>query len=124
MLRQTFLHVPGIGYATDQKLWAQGFLSWDDFLNKSNYCSFPMGMRDTISIHLEEPARALAADYASHFEIGLPPSETWRLYAEFSEKVAFLDIETTGLYPGYDAITVIGLFDGQATRVFIKDINL
>lgn len=124
MLRQTFLHVPGIGYATEQKLWTQGFLSWDDFFNKSNYCSIPVAMRDMISIHLEESTRALAANYASHFEIGLPTGETWRLYAEFSGNVAFLDIETTGLYPGADAITVIGLFDGQATRVFIKGINL
>jgi len=54
----------------------------------------------------------------------LPPGELWRLYPEFSEKIAFLDIETTGLYLGADVITLIGLFDGQDTKVFIRGINL
>ncbi len=124
MLRQTFLHVPGVGYATEQKLWTQGFLSWDDFFDKSRHCSVPVTMRDTISMHLEESARALAADYAYHFETGLPAGEMWRLYADFSGKAAFLDIETTGLFHDADAITLIGLFDGQATKVFTKGINL
>ena len=54
----------------------------------------------------------------------LHSSELWRLYPEFSKKVAFLDIETTGLYYGTDVITIIGLFDGQDTKVFIRGINL
>jgi hypothetical protein len=35
MLRHNFIHVPGIGYITEQKLWAQGLLSWDDYLDRS-----------------------------------------------------------------------------------------
>ncbi|MFC1979263.1 hypothetical protein ACFLVS_00045 [Chloroflexota bacterium] len=49
MLRQTFLHVPGVGYATEQKLWALGFLCWDDFLNKTRYCPVSLTMCNTIS---------------------------------------------------------------------------
>jgi len=54
----------------------------------------------------------------------LPPSQVWRLYPDFRDRVAFLDIETTGLFPGADAITLIGLFDGLKTKVFIRGINL
>jgi len=124
MLRHTFLHVPGIGYATEQKLWAQGFLSWEDYFNDSVYCPVPLTIRDRLAEHLQESVKALAAGHARHFEMQLPPGELWRLYPEFSEKVAFLDIETTGLYLGADVITLIGLFDGQDTKVFIRGINL
>jgi uncharacterized protein YprB with RNaseH-like and TPR domain len=54
----------------------------------------------------------------------LPPGELWRLYAELRGKAAFLDIETTGLYLGPNAITVIGLFDGRETKVYVQGINL
>lgn len=124
MLKHTFIHVPGIGYITEQKLWAQGLLSWDDYLDRSGQCSLPLAVRSKVSPHLEQSAQALAARDAGYFEARLPASETWRLYPEFSSKVAFLDIETTGLYPGADVITLIGLFDGQATKVFVRGVNL
>ena len=124
MLRHTFLHVPGIGYATEHKLWAQGFLSWEDYFNNSVHCPVPLAIRDRLAEHLQESVKTLAAGHARHFEIMLPSGETWRLYPEFSEKVAFLDIETTGLYPSVDVITMIGLFDGQQTKVFIRGVNL
>jgi len=124
MLRHTFLHVPGIGYATEYKLWTRGFLSWEDYFNKSMYCPVPLVIRDRLTEHLQESVKALAAGHARHFETQLPPGELWRMYPEFSEKVAFLDIETTGLYLGADVITLIGLFDGQDTKVFVKGINL
>ena len=124
MLRHTFLHVPGIGYATEQKLWAQGFLSWEDYFNNSLHCHVPLAIRDGLAEHLHESIKALAAGHARHFEMRLPSSELWRLYPEFGEKIAFLDIETTGLSQDTDVITLIGLFDGQDTKVFIRGINL
>ncbi|MFQ6122949.1 MAG: ribonuclease H-like domain-containing protein, partial [Dehalococcoidales bacterium] len=50
--------------------------------------------------------------------------EVWRLYAEFRDRVAFVDIETTGLFFDVDIITLIGLFNGLETKVFIRGINL
>ena len=124
MLRHTFLHVPGIGYVNEQKLWAHGFLSWEDFFERDESCPVPLTVRYRLADHLEESVRALAAGQARYFEVRLPPGEMWRLYPEFSERVAFMDIETTGLYPGADAITLIGLFDGRETKVFIRGVNL
>ena len=124
MLRHTFLHVPGIGYATEYKLWAQGFLTWQDYFNNSTHCLVPSAIRENLGEHLLQSVEALATRHAHHFEMLLPLSELWRLYPEFSEKVAFLDIETTGLYHGADTITIIGLFDGHETKVFIRGINL
>jgi len=124
MLKHTFLHVPGIGPATEQELWSQGFASWEDYLNNREHCLLPPALRQRLVEHLEESVKALTMSHARHFETRLPSGEMWRLYREFGQRVAFLDIETTGLYPGADVITVIGLFDGQRTKVFVRGINL
>ena len=124
MLKNTFLHVPGIGPATEQKLWSQGFICWEDYLNNHEHCHLSPTLHQQTIEYLEESARALTLNHARHFETCLPAGEMWRLYREFGDRVAFLDIETTGLFAGSDAITVIGLFDGQRTKAFIKGKNL
>ena len=124
MLKHTFLHIPGIGPATERELWSQGFACWEDYLSKGKQCTLSPALRYRLTEHLEESVQALSASHARHFELRLPAGEMWRLYREFGQRVAFLDIETTGLYPGVDAITVIGLFDGQSTKAFIRGINL
>lgn len=124
MLKRTFMHVPGIGYVTEQRLWTQGILSWQDYFASRGYRSLPPSLCQRLDEHLEESVNALAMGHARHFESLLPAGEVWRIYPEFSESVAFLDIETTGLYAGADHITLIGLFDGERTKVFIKGANL
>jgi len=122
MLRNTFLHIPRIGYKTEQKLWRHGFLSWEDFLDHCESCPIPVPA-STID-DLRESSAALAARDAKHFEVRLNSADAWRFYADFRGSVAFVDIETTGLYPGANGITVIGLFDGKSTKVFVQGINL
>jgi len=31
MLRETFVHIPGVGYRTEERLWRSGIHTWDDF---------------------------------------------------------------------------------------------
>lgn len=58
------------------------------------------------------------------FSERLPRRELWRVFPEFSDSIAYLDIETTGLSPYEDDITVIGLYDGQDVHTFIRGENL
>jgi hypothetical protein len=58
------------------------------------------------------------------FAKSLPTSEHWRAFREFSDKVAYVDIETTGLSPGSSYITVVGIYDGKEARTFVKGIDL
>jgi len=118
------MHVPGIGPATERRLWTEGILSWEEYFASRGYRSLSPALCQNLDQHLEESVNALAIGHARHFESLLPAGEMWRLYPEFSKSVAFLDIETTGLYSGTDEITVIGLFDGENTKVFIKGVNL
>ena len=125
MLKHTFLHLPGIGCKIERKLWSQGFLCWDDCLRKSNVLSLLRSdTRDSLAEGLSESREQLSAGNARYFEERLSSSEAWRLYRDFGDSVAFVDIETTGLWAGIDAITVVGLFNGQETKAFIKGVNL
>ena len=122
MLENTFLHIPRIGYKTEEKLWRHGFLCWADFLVHCESC--PISVPATIIDDLRRSSVALAARDVKHFEARLNSADAWRFYADFRDSVAFVDIETTGLHPGANAITVIGLFDGNSTKVFVRGINL
>lgn len=124
MLKRTFLHLAGIGPRREQKLWEHGFHSWEDLLSNSGNSPLPSSVAAVAPYHLEQSLEALRTGSARHFELRLPPGEVWRLYPDFAGKVAFLDIETTGLHPAADEITLIGLFDGKDTRVFVRGINL
>ena len=67
---------------------------------------------------------AVAAGDAGFFHGRMPSREMWRLYPEFADRALFLDIETTGLSPGYNEVTVIGALGGGQLALFVKGINL
>ena len=50
-------------------------------------------------------------------------NETWRCFPHFG-RIAYLDIETTGLSKQGDYVTVIGLFDGKKTKSYVHGKNL
>ncbi len=124
MLKHTFIHIPGIGPATERWLWSTGFETWEDYFQRCQECMLPLIKRDRITSVLDESLLALKDANYQYFEALLPAGEIWRLYRELREKTAFLDIETTGLSAGPNAITLIGLFDGLETKVFIQGQNL
>ena len=122
MLRQTFCHVPGIGIKAEQKLWAAGVVSWDAVDGAGGVLG--AGRREQLLRHLEESHRQLAGSNPGFFAATLPPAEHWRLYAEFRDSVAYLDIETTGLGGPADHITTIALYDGRTIRHYVHGRNL
>jgi len=124
MLKNTFIHIPGIGPVSEKRLWTSGFGRWEDYIERCHECTLSPIMRGRISACLEQSALAVNDANYHFFESLMPSGEMWRLYGELRGKAAFLDIETTGLYAGPNAITLIGLFDGLETRVFIQGINL
>lgn len=58
------------------------------------------------------------------FNERLPRRELWRVFPDFRDSIAYLDIETTGLSPNDDDVTVIGLYDGQDVHTFVRGENL
>lgn len=123
MLRQTFLHVTGVGYRTEERLWRSGVESWADVGTKRAAVLSPH-LRGALEEEVRASEEALSRGRYRYFAARLPAREHWRTWPEFRDKVAFLDIETTGLEIGRDALTVVGLYDGSRKRSFIRGDNL
>lgn len=122
MLQNTFCHIPGVSAAREQALWAAGIRSWDAFRHPAPALT-PGKSREVVA-HLETSRRQIAVGDPLPFADGLPAREHWRLFPEFRDSVAYLDIETTGLTRGVDAITTIALYDGREIRHYVQGQNL
>ena len=124
MLKSTFLHIPCVGSTTEQYLWAQGMLSWDEFIRSNEGVRLSSNTRKQILHYLDFSMEQLEQKKHSFFSANLSPALHWRAYPEFSDRCCFLDIETTGLDKQRDEITVIGLYDGAESKFFINGINM
>jgi hypothetical protein len=124
MLRNTFIHLPGVGPKRERALWDQGILDWDRFLAAAEEGLLQDRMREHAVPVVRQSLDALLQGDAGFFRPLLPPGETWRLYHEFADRAVFLDIETTGLSAHYDQVTLIGAFGGGKLALFINGVNL
>lgn len=123
MLRNTFLHVPGIGTKTERRIWDSGITSWDDFLG-SSISAISTAARQRVAEYIALSQEALDKRDARFFAGTLPRTEWWRLFDEFKEDTVFLDIETTGLSFYYNEITLVGLTNGRGPKVYVRGHNL
>lgn len=124
MLKNTYIHIPGVGKALEQKIWASGINSWDEFLEMEDQISIPPSRKTRICEEIKTSCRHLAEKDCFFFSQRLPSAEHWRTYSLFSDSVAFFDIETTGLSPARDRITVVGIYDGNEPKMYVRGINL
>jgi uncharacterized protein len=124
MLRHTFIHLPGVGVHRERALWEQGILDWDHFLSAACDGVLHEGIYQTAVPLVRQSLDAAAGSDAGFFRALLPQREMWRLYPAFAQQALFLDIETTGLSPYYDQVTMIGALGGGRLALFINGINL
>lgn len=122
MLQKTFIHLGGVGMATEKKLWRRGVLDWNDLLQRGLEC-LPESRRASIGDGVRESIRRYDAGDWAFFEQCLPTSQKWRAYHDLKDRALFLDIETTGLSDA-DSITLIGAYDGAETKTFVAGLNL
>jgi uncharacterized protein len=123
VLRHTFCHIPGIGPQTEQKLWLAGFTCWEALLAPAQAPPRPVG-RKSCREHLEESVARYAQRDPAYFAQRLPSAQRWRLFPDFRDRCAFLDIETTGLGGLTDHVTAIALYDGTRLHQFVYGDNL
>ena len=108
MLRHTFIHLPGVGTVRERTLWQHGILDWHAFLTAAQCDRLPKSSYRSAVPLVQQSLDAVSDGNASFFQGRLPSRETWRLYPEFVDRALFLDIETTGLSPHYDQVTLVG----------------
>jgi hypothetical protein len=124
MLRNTFIHLPGVGPQRERALWEQGILDWDRFLGAAEDGLLWASLMEHALPVVRQSQDAVCRGDASFFKPLLPPNETWRLYPEFADRAVFLDIETTGLSPWGDEVTMIGTLAGGKLSLFVRGMNL
>jgi uncharacterized protein YprB with RNaseH-like and TPR domain len=107
----------------ESAFWEAGIMTWSDFLHHE-----PPGLSSaryaSCCREIMRSCCELQRRNARYFHDRLPGFEHWRLFGEFRPETAFLDIETTGLSPGWNEITTIVLYDGMTVKAFINGENL
>lgn len=123
MLKNTFLHIPGIGTKTERRLWESGIHHWRDIAED---CPVRLARPrlNSITRCLEESRHHLETNNPNYFSDLLPSSLHWRFFPEFRNSTVYLDIETTGLDSWENEITTIALYDGNCIAYYINGRNL
>ncbi|MCE8423301.1 MAG: ribonuclease H-like domain-containing protein [Candidatus Methanoperedens sp.] len=124
MLKNTYIHIPSIGQSTERRIWGCGIKDWEDFVKNHNQIKLPKNKERLLFSGVEESIGQLSSRNHLFFARRLSPSQQWRAYRDFREKTAYVDIETTGLSPDHDKITMIGIYNGNETKTFIRGIDL
>jgi uncharacterized protein YprB with RNaseH-like and TPR domain len=124
MIRETFVHVVGVGYRIEERIWRSGIRTWDDFSVALRPPRIGPRLARRISDEIERSAEALRSGRHRYFARKLPSPDQWRAFAAFRRHVAYLDIETTGFSIGRHAVTVVGIYDGTRKRSFVQGENL
>ncbi|MEA3430746.1 MAG: ribonuclease H-like domain-containing protein [Nanoarchaeota archaeon] len=123
MLKSTFVHIPRVSRDFEKRLWTSNILDWDGFLNSSN-TELNNSKRQIITEHVLKSMQALENQDFDFFLENIPSNQHWRLYPELKDNCCFLDIETTGLSKRRDDVTVIGLYNGNESKIYVKGQNL
>lgn len=123
MLRHTFCHIPGIGVTTEKRLWADGIDSWESALELGSARMSPRRSQTVARCVAESRIHAQGRN-PRYFADRLPAQLHWRLFPEFRDEVAYVDIETTGLEPWDHSITSISLYDGRRIKTYVQGKNL
>lgn len=113
MLANTLCHIPRVSLNKEKALWEKGVRSWASYREIAKN----PGFLDDCVHHLEQRNPAFFAD-------NLKSDQHWRLFGDFQDSVAYVDIETTGLDKSYDKITTIALYDGDEVRTYVSGKNL
>ena len=94
MLKNTFLHLPGIGIKKERELWNTGILTWDDFEKAflPQWRLFEDGREKDWSSILKASREALSEGNIDFFAELLPKREHYRIALTVPEQTAFLDI--------------------------------
>jgi uncharacterized protein len=114
VLTNSFIHIPGISKEKEVMLWSSNILNWQEFLDNDTFPSMRSWIEESVEAHQNNNHK--------FFLTHLPGNEHWRVYKQFN--CCFLDIETTGLSKHYHDVTVIGLYDGKESKIFINGKNM
>ncbi len=113
MLANTLCHIPRVSLNKERALWESGIQTWSSYRALAKNPSF-----------LDECEYHLRQRHPLFFAERLKSDQHWRLFGDFRDSVAYIDIETTGLDKAFDQITTIAMYDGAEVRTYVNGRNL
>ena len=116
ILRNTFIHLKGIGPQKEAALWEDGIMTHEDALDKNILATRRNCLRN--SRHDIENR-----NFYQFYE-GMSSKDHWRLFGDLIGETAYVDIETTGLTSSTDIITTAVVHSLRNTHVFVNGMNL
>jgi uncharacterized protein YprB with RNaseH-like and TPR domain len=123
MITKTFSHIEGITPSLEKQLREKGVQRWDDFLEQLHlFDGLPKAKLEKIKNSLHASKEAHSKNNLAFFKNLLQAKEHWRLSS--MGKIAYVDIETTGLSRWSDEITLIGIYDGTLSHLYVNGKNL
>ncbi|HEV8051984.1 MAG TPA: ribonuclease H-like domain-containing protein [Parachlamydiaceae bacterium] len=123
MITKTFSHIDGISPKLEKLLLESGIRQWNDFITQKHlFADLPKTKLEKIENSILASQNALEKNDLHYFKNILKSKEHWRLCK--LGKIAYVDIETTGLSRWSDDITIIGVYDGINPYTYVNGINL
>ena len=123
-LFNSFTFAKGIGLKTETTLKKLGINSWIDVKKKECPDLFPKQKWHTLWNSVNSAIEALRILDVPSLTRLIPKTQHWMMIPKFIDRIAYLDIETTGLSANYSYITTIAVYDGIKVHDFIRGENL
>ena len=111
-LFNSFTFVKGIGVKAETKLRELGICCWNDVVLKKCPDLFPKQKWYTVLNSFNSAIEALRILDVPSLTRLIPKTQHWMMIPNFIDRIAYLDIETTGLSANYSYITTIAVYDG------------
>lgn len=123
MIQNTFSFIDGISESSEKKIKEAGIQNWNQFLDQHHELDcLPQSKLDKIKTEIFFAQQAHDEKDLSYFKTKLKEKEHWKL--KDLGKIAYVDIETTGLSRWSHQITTIGIYDGEEPKVYIQGKDL
>ena len=92
MLRNTYIHIPGIGSTTERRIWESGIKSWEEYLKNQDAVKIPRTKRRSLLPAVEESIEQLSEGFAlvdqdGKIQIGKPFVDGSRITAKVLDHV-------------------------------------
>lgn len=121
MLTRSFCCFRGVSPEAERRLWQSGCLDWRGLVRAGR--PFSAQTMASLAARLPEARAALRGRAADYFLSRLPVGYRLRVWPEFGDGIAFLDVETTGLDRAAE-ITLIGVLHAGRFQAYVRDRDL
>ena len=106
-------------------MWTAGICDWEDVLQSGSAAiPLPAARAHTVRRFIDHSLVRVQANDPLFFAQLLPTAQHWRLFPDFRNALAYVDIETTGMGDSQDYITTIALYDGSSVFTYVQGYNL